>query len=83
MRNLHTVITQLLEAIPKGESELIRNLQNVQTKIRYAAPETLGYHWRVTASILERHSLDKDEPWIRVTRSIFNNDPSLLNETTA
>jgi hypothetical protein len=38
MRNLHTVITQLLEAIPKGESELICKLQGVQTKILYAAP---------------------------------------------
>jgi len=65
MRDLYTVITQLLEVIPTGESELIRKLQGVQTKILYAAPETHGYHFRLTASILERHSLDKDEHWLK------------------
>jgi hypothetical protein len=36
------------------------------------------YHWQVTASVLERHSLDKDEPWVKVTLSIFNDNPALL-----
>lgn len=74
MRNLHTVITQLLEVIPDTEESLRERLISAQKKLRYAAPETLFYHWSVVAWILEANTLDRTEDWIKVTRQIFNNE---------
>lgn len=74
MRNLYIVIDQLLEVIPLSEESLRARLTSVQTKIMYAAPETLSYHWSVIAWILEVNTLDKTEDWVKVTRQIFNNE---------
>lgn len=73
MRNLHTVINQLLEVIPDSQDSLRRKLISTQIKLRYAAPETCGYHWRVVARALETHTLDNEENWVKVTQQIFNN----------
>lgn len=75
MRNLYIVIDQLLEAAPLSEESLRARLTSVQTKIMYAAPETLGYHWRAVAWILETHTVDNSSDWVKVTRRIFNNQP--------
>lgn len=78
MRNLHTVIAQLLEAIPSSEESLRGKLISAQNKLLYAAPETFHYHWSVVAWILEANTLDKTDDWVKVTRSIFNDNPALL-----
>ena len=79
MRNLHTVINQLLEVIPTTEDSLRSRLISTQNKLMYAAPETLGYHWLVVAQILEVNTLDRTDSWVKVTQSIFNNTPIIDN----
>lgn len=73
MRSLYTVINQLLEVIPASEESLRRKLISAQIKLKYAAPETLHYHWSVVAWILEANTFDRSDNWIKVTQSIFNN----------
>lgn len=73
MRNLHTVINQLLEVIPESCDSLRRKLISTQTKLRYAAPETASYHWLIVAKALETHTLDNEENWVKITQQIFNN----------
>lgn len=80
MRDLSTIINQLLEVIPATELVLRDRLLSAQNKLRYAAPETFHYHWSVVAWILHVNTLDRDDPWIKVTQSIFNDNPALLNE---
>lgn len=75
MRSLSSVITQLLEVIPLSEESIRSRLISAQKKLRYAAPETLPYHWSVVAWILEVGTFDKSGDWIKVTQSIFNNNP--------
>lgn len=82
MRDLSTVITQLLEVIPSAELVLRDRLLSTQNKLRYAAPESFHYHWSVVAWILHVNTLDRDDPWIKVTESIFNDNPALLDEIT-
>jgi hypothetical protein len=82
MRNLHTVITQLLEVIPDSEESLRLRLISAQNKLKYAAPETLSYHWSVVAWILEANTLDRSEDWIKVTQQIFNNETPQTNLPT-
>lgn len=74
MRKLHTVITQLLEVIPTSEESLRTRLISAKTKLNYAAPETLIYHWSVVAWILEVNTLDRTDDWIKITKQIFNNE---------
>lgn len=83
MRDLSIVINQLLEVIPSAELVLRDRLLSAQLKLRYAAPETFHYHWSVVAWVLHVNTLDRDDPWIKVTQSIFNDNPALLNETPA
>jgi len=75
MRSLYTVINQLLEVIPASEESLRRKLISAQIKLKYAAPETFHYHWSVVARILKVNTLDRSDSWIKVTQSIFNNQP--------
>ena len=81
MRNLYTVINQLLEVIPASEESLRNRLISAQIKLKYAAPETFSYHWSVVAWILEVNTLDRSDSWIKVTQSIFNNDETILSQT--
>lgn len=78
MRSLSTTINQLLEVIPDTEESLRAKLISAQKKLKYAAPETLSYHWSVVAWILEVGTFDKSDHWIKVTQSIFNDNPALL-----
>ena len=73
MRDLSIVIDQLLEAIPESYDSLRRKLISTQTKLRYAAPETFGYHWLIVAKALETHTLDNEENWVVKSEQIFNN----------
>jgi hypothetical protein len=83
MRNLHTVISQLLEAIPASQEQLVANLTKLQKDLGYQPPELMYESWHRAAHILQ-NGVDEAANWAIVVRSIFNNDPSLLsNEITA
>jgi len=83
MRDLSTVINQLLEVIPATELVLRDRLLSAQNKLRYAAPESFHYHWSVVAWILHVNTLDREDSWIKVTQSIFNDSPELLKNNVS
>jgi len=78
MRDLYTVINQLLREIPSDESNLRDLLKGIQSKLMYVAPESQRYFWNLTSTVLEQNTLDKTDHWVKITQSIFNDNPALL-----
>lgn len=70
MRNLATVIDQMLAQIPQGES-LIPILEDCKSSFLYAAPEMHLFWWRRVAECLEGHIGEPQLPWQHEVADIF------------
>lgn len=72
MRNLITVIDQMIAIIPQSESELIADLLSIKESCKFTAPEIVSVRWRSAAETLTyfipEHK-DKMSDW---QKKVFN-----------
>lgn len=67
MRNILTVIQQMMEVIPRN-NPLIADLEDIESSVRYAAPEMEGLWWRELSRIVGDHlppTLEECNDWQR------------------
>jgi hypothetical protein len=55
MRNLVTVIDQMLNVIPTENTSFIIALTSRRSSAEYSAPELMGLRWRSVSETLEDH----------------------------
>lgn len=70
MRNLATVIDQMLAQIPQGES-LVPVLEGCKSSFLYAAPEMHLFWWQRVAECLEDHIGVPQLQWQQEVADIF------------
>lgn len=55
MRELSTVIDQLLDVIPQEQRDFREQLNAVKSSVHFAAPEMVSHWWTKAAHLLTRH----------------------------
>ena len=62
MRDLFTVLNEVLCEIPEDEEVFTAELLNVQDSVRYCAPEGMGLWWRNANEVINDHIPFTDNP---------------------
>lgn len=57
-------LDRIIELIPEGETELLKELRLKREKLFLVLPELVGLHWQDVSVILNRHLADREEPWV-------------------
>lgn len=63
MRNLVTVIDQMLEVMPASERGFIEALNSARHSAIFSAPELMRLRWEITAECLEDYITVPTECW--------------------
>lgn len=73
MRNLVTVLNEIIEVIPKENDEMINHLKHLRESASYSAPEVMYMWWNlVHESLLDYISDIPKEEWEWKVFSIFS-----------
>lgn len=73
MRNLTTVIDQILKVIPDSEIDIAYDLLDLKSSAMFAAPETMPFWWQETADYLNENVQDFTQEWAQRVFKIFTN----------
>ena len=63
MRNLATVIEQMINVIPRDNAEFIAELESRLSSVHYSAPELMGLRWRSVAGTLSDYISQDETLW--------------------
>lgn len=84
MRDLISVITEILAVIPTPEASLREELRKNQSSALYTPPECMGERWQQVARTLA-HFIGSDastfNEWQRKVRDLYNGPPPVELDT--